>query len=241
MDKSCVRRAVMPDGCSKETLKFLKLKGDYMSKNKSKSMKAGSVKLSSYKNSDLDVNKELSNLINNNRDEKDKFERESDIRGNRCTVIISVPKKWGGSFSDHPGHCGIVLWNSSSYNYQSFGILSDGTFADEEVNVHNDYLKYDVNFKIWYFTKKIDESTYSKLKKRMSKLGKKKVGYGKFFVARGWVEDGSYSCVTAVDTILCAGGLSKGIAAMTSTPYAYAQTFTRMGWYISYADSMKHM
>ena len=47
--------------------------------------------------------------------------------------------------------------------------------------------------------------------------------------------------VTAVDTILVAGGLSKAIATLSSSPYNYAQTFTRAAWYISYADNMKHM
>jgi hypothetical protein len=67
------------------------------------------------------------------------------------------------------------------------------------------------------------------------------VTYGKVLISRGWSREGSYSCVTAVDTILVAGGLSWAVASMTSTPYAYAQTFTRTSWYISYADGYKHM
>lgn len=52
----------------------------------------------------------------------------------------------------------------------------------------------------------------------MSKLETKKVEYGNFLVYRGWKEDASYSCVTAVDTILVAGGLSNAVASLTSAP-----------------------
>ena len=210
-----------------------------MSGNTEKSQRVSSVEISRYQSSDQGVHDELNALVNNK--DATKYDREPNIEGDRCTVIISVPKNFGGSFGSHPGHCGVALWNSSNRKYQSFGILMDGSFADEEVNAHNDELKRDGNFKIWYFTVKINDATYTNLKNRMSQLGSKKVTYGKFFVARGWSEDGSYSCVTAVDTILCAGSLSKGLASMTSTPYAYAQTFTRSGWYISQADNMKHM
>jgi len=210
-----------------------------MSSNKKKSQQVDQVTLERYKNSNVGIHVEVNELVNNINATRNNL--SEDIVGDRCTVIISVPKKVGGSFGDHPGHCGVVLWNSGTLDYQSFGILSDGTFADEEVNVNHDQLKSDENFIIWYFTVMINDSTYEKLINRMATLGSKKVTYGKFFVARGWKEDGSYSCVTAVDTILCAGKLSKGIASMTSTPYAYAQTFTRAGWYISQADNMKHM
>ncbi|QCP54714.1 hypothetical protein FAZ95_38300 [Trinickia violacea] len=208
---------------------------------KEKSTKVTNVQLTRYGNAftNFAVHDELDQLIN--MPGAIKATRETNIVADRCTVIISVPKNWGGSFGEHPGHCGIVLWKSNTRQYQSFGILMDGSFMDEEVNVHNDTLKRDTAFGIWYFTVAINPATYERMRSRMETLGVKKVGYGKFFVARGWSEEGSYSCVTAVDTILCAGGLSRGIASMSSTPYAYAQTFTTIGWYVSYADNMKHM
>lgn len=213
-----------------------------MSSTKEKSQQVNKVDIKEYRyfgKEDTEVHEELTRLVNDIN--ATKFKRNHKINGNRCTVIISTPKAIGGSFGSHPGHCGIALWNSETLDYQSFGILCDGTFADEEVNARNDILKRDENFKIWYFTISIDAATYESLRKRMSELGTKEVVYGKFLVARGWKEDASYSCVTAVDTILVAGRLSKAVASMASTPYAYAQTFTRAAWYVSYADNMKHM
>jgi hypothetical protein len=207
---------------------------------KLKSPPAKNVTLVEYKyfGSDTGVHNSLKVLINSNIVTRKL--RTANVSGDRCTVIITVPKRWGGSFSGEPGHCGVVLWNSGNFDYQSFGIMSDGSFADEEVNVHKDKIKIDANFKIWYCTKFIDSSTYNKLQGRMVALGGEKVTYGKFFVARGRKADSSYSCVTAVDTILCAGGLAWAIASLSSTPYAYAQTFSRAAWYISYADNVKH-
>lgn len=202
-----------------------------------KSARVSSVKLAKYSGAD-EAHEELNELVNG---KARSYECSQEIKGDRCTVIVSTPNQWGGSFGGHPGHCGIALWNSGNRSYQSFGILSDGTFADEEVNARNDTIKKDPAFKIWYFTRSVDATTYESLRTRMATLGKKKVVYGKFFVARGWTQDGGYSCVTAVDTILCAGGLSAGLASQLATPYAYAQTFTRLAWEISYADGHKHM
>lgn len=156
------------------------------------------------------------------------------IAGDRATVIISTPKKWGASVSSHPGHCGIVLWNYNSRRHQSLGIYDDGTFGFEAVNVGGTKkIKKDDDFNLWYFTKVINLGAYDRMRARMYDLYQKQVDYGKFFIFRGVKEDGSYNCVTAVDTILVAGGLSKGIASLTSAPYAYAQTFTAPSWYIS--------
>ena len=211
-----------------------------MSHAKIKSRKVTNVILKEYSYfTSSAVFQELNKLVNSDR-AKEK-ERHVGINADRCTVIISVPKVWGASLSEHPGHSGIALWNSNNLEYQSFGIYDDGTFGSENVNVNQDTLKEDPKFKIWYFTKVIDINTYNKLRGRMEELDSKKVGYGKFFVARGCFQEGSYSCVTAIDTILVAGGLSSAIGSLSSSPYLYAQTFSSAFWHISEADNMKHM
>lgn len=203
-----------------------------------KSKRARSVNLAKY-SGDGAIHNSLSQLVNGAI--AGDAGMATNIKGDRCTVLVSVPNDWGGSLTSHPGHAGVVLWNSTTLAYQSFGILMDGTFASEEINVHNDTIKKDPAFRLWYFTKTIDAAAYGRMRTRMATLGVKTVGYGKVLVARGWSTDGAYSCVTAVDTILVAGGLSWAVASMSSTPYAYAQTFTRVGWYISYAEGHKHM
>jgi hypothetical protein len=214
-----------------------------MRSEKEKSKRATKVVLTEYKwttGADKDgVHSSLSTLINDKKPQQKK--RSDKIKGDRVTVIISTPKKWGASVSSHPGHCGIALWNSSTFEYQSFGICVDGSFCDEEVNVNHNEIKEDKDFKIWYFTRMIDPKAYEAMRTRMTSLGEKEIVYGKFFISRGWSEDGSYSCVTAVDTILVAGGLSKAIASLTSAPYPYAQTFSSATYYISYAENYKHM
>ena len=188
---------------------------------------------------DSNVHKDLQKLVNDGS--ATRMAMGTKLSGDCCTVIISVPKWLGGSFSKHPGHCGIALWNSQTLDYQSFGILEDGTFMYEEVNAKNDIIKRDRNFKIWYYTKKISSSQYNRMQKRIAELGKKTVGYGKVFVFRGVFKDGSFSCVSAVDTILVAGGLSTSLGSLALSPYGYAQTFTRFSWFMSYADNHKHM
>jgi hypothetical protein len=175
-----------------------------------------------------------------NEDDPEAWSYDSKIAGDRLTVIVTVPKVWGGSLSEQPGHAGVVLWNSSDYKYQSCGIDDGGNFSQEAVNVGDGLNKND-KFKIWYFTKKINATQYEQMRKRCVDVAAKKHGYGKFFVARGIMEDGSYSCVTAADTILCAANQSWGVGAQLSTPYAYAQTFTRVAWYISVAEGFKHV
>jgi len=211
-----------------------------MTKNSAASTKADHVNLMAYGFSDTAVHNELDDLVNGSVTNSG---YSTDIGGNRCTVIITVPKTSGGSLTKQPGHCGVVLWNASGKKRnQSFGIFDDGTFGTENVNVTRTTLKDNAGFLIWYFTKKIDGATYESMRKRMSSLHDEAEvspkGYGKVFVNRF---TGSYSCVTAVDTILCAGGLSWGVASMTTTPHAYAQTFSTLSWNASYADNMKHV
>ena len=203
---------------------------------------AAHVDLSSYGFWDTSVHDELDDLVNGDVTNSG---YATDIKGDRCTVLVTVPKTLGGSLTDQPGHCGIILWNSQGKKkYQSFGIFDDGTFGKESVNVNKagNSLKSNDGFKIWYFTRKIDKKAYDSMWKRMQALYQEgeaqPKGYGKVFVSR-FLD--SYSCVTAIDTVLCAGGLSYGAASMTTAPYAYAQTFTSLSWYVSYADNMKHV
>jgi hypothetical protein len=191
---------------------------------------------------------QLNQLIND-ADLTEKDPTELVAGANRVTVIVSSPEGWGESFGSHPGHCGVVLWNNATREFQSCGIRTDGKgkgyFLPEAVNARVHPIKADPKFKIWYFTADCDTATYKKMQARISKLNKESmdagsIGYAKFLVIRA--NDHSFSCVTAADTILAAGGpkWSVGLASQTSTPWAYAQTFTSAGWYISFAAGHKH-
>jgi hypothetical protein len=195
-----------------------------------------------------DHHDELNKLINT--DGLDEKEPTETVEGaNRVTVIVTTPENWGGSVTEAPGHCGVVLWKNDTCVFQSCGIRTDGTgkgyFLPERVNCKLHPIKADKSFKIWYFTANCDAGSYDKMQKRMAKLHKEsadgeKIGYAKFFAMR--LNDHSFSCVTAVDTILAAAGpkWSIGLASQASTPWAYAQTFTSAGWYISHVAAHKH-
>lgn len=191
---------------------------------------------------------ELDELINGKKI-TEKMPDQVVAGANRVTVIVTTPEKWGGSLTSTPGHCGVVLWNNATREFQSCGIRTDGKghgfFQPESVNAPTSIIKPDKNYKIWYFTADCDKATYGKMQKRISHLyttseDGTKIGYAKFLAIRA--ADHSFSCVTAADTILAAGGASwsVGLASQTSTPYAYAQTFTKFGWYISSAAGHRH-
>gem|GEM_PF-4399886 len=171
------------------------------------------------------------------------------INGNRCTVIITVPKKLTESAGSHAGHCGVVLWDSVRRTFQSAGITMQGAFQEENINARLDSFYRDDRFDIWYFTKEITPTVYEKLQKKMNdfRSGSIKAAYrvygnfSKLGDIRGKKGCKIYNCVTSADSILCAGGLSKGVAAMTTTPLVYAQTFTRQWWNISCASGHRHI
>ncbi|MBO1349469.1 MAG: hypothetical protein EBE86_019705 [Hormoscilla sp. GUM202] len=161
----------------------------------------------------------------------------------QVSVILTSPKN---KISKEVGHAGLVIWGDDRTNrqkqYVSVGIYDEGSTGEENIRIFGkakepNQLKYSERNNINFQTQSITAQKAEKILQRINELKGKNTSYNEFLGNR---YKNCYNCVTFVDDLLSAGGLSGvlGKIAALATPNFYHASFLR--WHHSHINNAKH-